>query len=287
MNDFTTWNKRSPNMTIKLKNLANYNFPLLEARVPLTMRVTMKSIILLILFIPCIVFANDESIKKLKIKKLSENVYQHISFKKVEPWGEVGVSGLVVINGTEAHMIDTPWTTQATLNLIEWIEAKGLTLKSAVVTHFHEDSSNDLPLLNDLKIKTYATSLTNKLLQLNQKETSNNEILSNTFELVDGVVSVFYPGAGHAEDNTVVWLPKEKILFGGCFVRSLHAKGLGNTEDAIISEWPNSIQKVIDRYSDIKLVVPGHGKVGDISLLTHTQKLALSVKTSNKKINKD
>ncbi|MFT5757350.1 MAG: glyoxylase-like metal-dependent hydrolase (beta-lactamase superfamily II) [Alteromonadaceae bacterium] len=245
------------------------------------MRITMKSIILLILFVPCIVFANDGDIKKLKIKKLSDNVYQHISFKRTEKWGVVETSGLVVINGTEAHMIDTPWTTQGTKELIEWIEAKGLTIKSAVVTHFHEDSSNDLPLLNDFKIKTYATSLTNKLLKLKKKETSSDEISGNTFELLDGVVSVYYPGAGHTKDNIVVWLPKEKILFGGCFVKSLHAKNLGNTEDAVISEWSNSIQKVINRYPDIKLVVPGHGKVGDISLLTHTQKLALSARASN------
>lgn len=245
------------------------------------MRLTMKSIILLLLFVPSLVFANNESVNKLKINKLSDNVYQHISSKRVEPWGLVEASGLVVINGTEAHIIDTPWTTQATKDLLEWIEAKGLTLKSTVVTHFHEDASGDLPLLNSLKIKTYATSLTNKLLKSKQKETSSDEIESNTVELVDGVVSVFYPGAGHTEDNIVVWLPKEKILFGGCFVKSLHAKHLGNTEDAVISEWANSIQNVINHYPGIKLVVPGHGAVGDTSLLTHTQKLALSAKASN------
>ena len=241
----------------------------------------MKSIMLFMLFVPSLVFANNESINKLKINKLSDNVYQHISSKWVEPWGLVEASGLVVINGTEAHMIDTPWTTQATKDLLEWIEAKGLTLKSAVVTHFHEDASGDLPLLNNLKIKTYATSLTNKLLKSKQKETSSDEIVSNTFELVEGVVSVFYPGAGHTEDNIVVWLPQEKILFGGCFVKSLHAKHLGNTEDAVISEWANSIQNVINQYPGIEVVVPGHGAVGDTSLLTHTQKLALSAKASN------
>jgi len=251
------------------------------------MRETMKSITLLILFIPCIVLANNESVKQLKINKISDNVYQHISSKRVEPWGGVEASGLVVINGNEAHMIDTPWTTQGTKELIEWIKSKGLTLKNTLVTHFHEDASGDLPLLNDLKIKTFATSLTNKLLKSSQKESSSDEISSNTFELVDGVVSVYYPGAGHTEDNIVVWLPKEKILFGGCFVKSLHAKHLGYTGDAVISEWPNSIQKVLNRYPDTKLVVPGHGEVGDISLLTHTQKLALSAKASSNQINKD
>ena len=247
----------------------------------------MKSIILLILIVPCIVFASNGKAKNLEIKQLSNNVYQHISFKRVEPWGLIGATGLVVINGAEAHLIDTPWTTQSTKELIEWIEAKGLILKSAVVTHFHEDASGDLPLLNDLEIKTYATTLTNKLLKLNQKEVSSDEISSNAFEFIDGIASVFYPGAGHTQDNIVVWLPNEKILFGGCFVKSLGNNHLGYTGDAVISEWSNSIQNVIVRFPDIKLVVPGHGKVGDVSLLTHTQKLALSEKTPTKPIKTD
>ena len=106
------------------------------------------------------------------------------------------------------------------------------------------------------------------------------------FEFIDGVASVFYPGAGHTEDNVVVWLANEKILFGGCFVKSLQNKNLGNTGDADISEWPNSIQKVLNRYPDVKVVVPGHGKIGNISLLTHTQALALSAKASSKHIHK-
>jgi len=247
----------------------------------------MKYIIIFAFFIPSMVFAKNEGTKDLKIKKLSDNVYQHISYKKVEPWGLIGASGLVVINGTKAHLIDTPWTTQGTEQLIEWIEAKGLTIKSAIVTHFHEDASGDIPLLNDLNIETYATSLTNKLLKLNQKEVSSDEISSNSFEFIDGVASVFYPGAGHTEDNIVVWLPNEKILFGGCFVKSLKNKNLGYTGDANISEWPNSMQKVINRYPDAKLVVPGHGKIGDISLLMHTKALALSAKAANNKINKE
>jgi len=242
----------------------------------------MRAISLLILFLPFLVFANGDEVKNLKIKKVSDNVYQHISFKQVEPWGLVSASGLVVINGTEAHIIDTPWTTKGTELLIEWIYDKGLTIKSAVVTHFHEDASGNLALLNSLKIKTYATTLTNKLLKSNHKETSSEVISSNTFALIEGVVDVFYPGAGHTADNIVVWLPKEKILFGGCFVKSINHNSLGYIDDAVMSEWSGSIQKVVDRYPDITLVVPGHGPIGDMGLLKHTQALVLSTNTTDK-----
>ncbi|MGB0834111.1 MAG: subclass B1 metallo-beta-lactamase [Psychrobium sp.] len=245
----------------------------------------MKSVLLGLLLIPSLVFAHSQGVNpqqtnNLKIKQLSDNVYQHISYKEVKPWGLVAASGLVVVNGTNAHLIDTPWTTEATKELLAWIKAKELTVKSAIVTHFHDDASGDLPLLNELKIPSYATSLTNQLLKLDNKQTSSNEITGNTFPLINGVIEVFYPGAGHTKDNVVVCLPREKMLFGGCFVKSLGSKHLGYTGDAVIADWPSSVDKVLKRYPAIERVVPGHGKVGDVSLLTHTKKLAVTEKTA-------
>ena len=76
----------------------------------------------------------------------------------------------------------------------------------------------------------------------------------------------------------MVWLAQHKILFGGCFVKSLHSKNLGNTADASIEVWPASIQNVLNKYPDIETVVPGHGKIGNVNLLKYTAKLALEAK---------
>ena len=235
----------------------------------------MRLIITFLFLVSGFAYANSE---KLKITKLADNVYQHISYKVVEPWGKVGASGLVVIDGNYAHIIDTPWDQEATEELNDWIKSKGLVIKSTVVTHFHEDASGGIPFLNKANIRTYATRKTNTLLNLKDKEQSSHEIPDSTFELVKSTIEIFYPGNGHTEDNIVVWLPKNKILFGGCFVKSIHSKNLGNTADASIKKWPSSIQKVINKYPNIEIVVPGHGKVGDISLLKHTAKLALGAK---------
>ena len=235
----------------------------------------MRCITIFLLLVSSIVSANNE---KLKITQLADNVYQHVSYKKVEPWGMVGASGLVVVDGNNAHIIDTPWTQEETEKLINWIKSKDLIIKSSIVTHFHEDASGGIPFLNKSKIKTYATPLTNNLLNSKHREVSSDQISSSTFELVKDTIEIFYPGAGHTEDNIVVWLPKSNILFGGCFVKSIKSKNLGNTEDASVKDWPASIQKVINKYPNIETVVPGHGQVGDINLLKHTEQLALGVK---------
>lgn len=95
---------------------------------------------------------------------------------------------------------------------------------------------------------------------------------------------MYYPGAGHTQDNVVVWFPKQSALFGGCFVKS---EGLGNLSDAVIKAWPESTQNVIFRYGNAELVVPGHGKVGDASLLVRTRALALEALSSNNAIQPD
>ena len=237
----------------------------------------MRIIIFIFSLVSCTAFAKSVE-PKLKITQLADNVYQHVSYKKTKTWGMVGASGLVVVIGTDAYIIDTPWTQKSTEQLISWIKSENLNLKAAVITHFHEDASGGIPFLNNLKVKTYATSMTNNLLGNKKREKSSNEISRDTFELVDNTIEVFYPGAGHTRDNIVVWLPKHKILFGGCFVISTRSKSLDNIEDASVEDWPKSIQRVINKYPEIEVVVPGHGKVGDESLLNHTAKLGLGAK---------
>ena len=73
---------------------------------------------------------------------------------------------------------------------------------------------------------------------------------------------------------TGVTPPKLKVLFGGCFTRSIESKGLGYTGEAYIEQWPKSAESVLLKYPEARLVIPGHGKIGDLALLMHTKTLA-------------
>lgn len=96
---------------------------------------------------------------------------------------------------------------------------------------------------------------------------------SLTVKLGNMDLCCYYPGGGHSADNIVVWIPSEKILFGGCMVKSVKAKGLGNLSDAVPNEWTSTINKLITRYPDVNWVIPGHGAIGGKELLLHTQDL--------------
>jgi glyoxylase-like metal-dependent hydrolase (beta-lactamase superfamily II) len=214
----------------------------------------------------------DEPLPELEIKKIEEGVYLYTAYENVEGWGLVGSNGLVVLDNKDAYLIDTPISAKDTEVLVQWIDAQGFAAKASISTHFHSDSTGGIAFLNSKSIPTYASKQTNKLLKKKGEVQATHSFAKNPYWLLKDKMEIFYPGAGHSPDNIVVWLPKQKILFGGCFVKP---QGLGNLGDAVIADWPASADKLIKRYHNAKIVVPGHGAIGDASLLQKTKEQAL------------
>lgn len=229
-----------------------------------------------------------ESVGELTIEQIAEGVYLHTSYADYEGFGLYAGNGLVVIvddvvddadGGTDAsesrraYIIDTPATQQDTEKLVAWFKDRGITITGSISSHFHIDSAAGVAWLNAQSIPTYASTLTNSLLKKQGQAEATHSFTATPFDLVADQIEVFYPGAGHSSDNVVIWLPQQKILFGGCFVKS---KILGNLSDAVVADWPASAEKLLARYGHAKLVVPGHGVVGDSGLLVSTKELAVA-----------
>ena len=239
---------------------------------------------LLLIFFSWCSLASDE-MPDLKIEEIDENVFLHKSFSRVDGYGLVSSNGLVVVNDGQSFIIDTPWSSRDTERLVNWIHANNYELLGSISTHSHEDRTAGIKWLNDHSISTYASTLTNDILRAEKKEPAKFSLRDGEGTLASGLLEVFYPGGGHTIDNVVVWLPKSKILFGGCFVRSLESRGLGYTGEAHIDQWANSAENALSRYPEAKMVIPGHGNIGDMKLLKHTKYLA--EKASNKIIQPD
>jgi len=76
----------------------------------------------------------------------------------------------------------------------------------------------------------------------------------------------------------VVWIPAKKVLFGGCLVKALNAKNLGNTTEADLTAYPKTLKKVKETYPDAKTVIPGHGQPGSLELIDHTINLCKAMR---------
>ena len=111
-------------------------------------------------------------------------------------------------------------------------------------------------------------------MQENEKDLPQVTFPNSGVSLGDGLIEIYFPGAGHTKDNLVVWLPAAKLLFGGCLVRSLADKNLGYLGEASVDEWEHSVKRLIAAYPEAITVIPGHGQRGGFELLAYTQQLA-------------
>lgn len=207
----------------------------------------------------------------LKIEKVSAHTFIHLSYLNTQDFGKVGCNGMVVIHEDEAIIFDTPADEKTSVELLNWVENDmNCKVKGIVVTHFHIDCLGGLSEFHKRNIPSYANNQTIELANTGDKTLPQNGF-DGLLELKIGDEKVIseYLGEGHTADNVIGYFPKDKTLFGGCLVKSIGA-GKGNLEDAKVEEWSNTVSKVKSKYTDTKIVIPGHGKSGGTDLLDFT-----------------
>ncbi len=230
----------------------------------------LASLVLLLPVLACSHVAASGQVPAFKIESLADDVFLHTSYREIKGYGVLDSNGLIVIDGDAAYLVDTPWSEEDTASLLSWLEQHGYELKASVSTHWHDDRTAGIGLLNFKSIPTYASRLTNRVLQEKGKPLATSTFDSAVFTLLQDKIELYYPGPGHSEDNIVAWLPQQKLLFGGCLLRALGWQSPGNLSDANLDEWGNTINRIKNRYGDIDVVVPGHGEVGNRRILDHT-----------------
>lgn len=208
--------------------------------------------------------------ENLIITQLSDHIYEHTSYLQTNDFGKVGCNGMIVVDGNDAAVFDTPANVESSIELIEFLKNQNFKIKSVVATHFHDDCIGGLDEFHKIGVPSYANLLTIELVKDNEKNIPQNGI-SNEFILNVGNTKVYlnYFGEGHTKDNIVAYFPNEKVLFGGCLIKEINASK-GYLGDANESEWSATVSKINTKYPDIQVVIPGHGKCGGMELLDYT-----------------
>ncbi|HMQ79814.1 MAG TPA: BlaB/IND/MUS family subclass B1 metallo-beta-lactamase [Ignavibacteria bacterium] len=228
---------------------------------------------LFILFI-CLFLKNVNAQGKLEISHLTGDFYIYTTYVDYEgtPYP---ANSMYAVTPEGVVMIDTPWDTLQVKPLLDSIKARhGKDVVMCIATHFHDDRTGGFDILKRLGIRTYSTRHTYELCKETNRPLAEYIMAADTAFNVGGMeFETYFPGAGHAPDNIVVWFPGEQILYGGCFIKSTDAGGLGNLSHADTKSWEIAVEKVMAKYTDAKFIIPGHEGWRDLGSLKYTYEL--------------
>lgn len=200
--------------------------------------------------------------ENLTLYKLSEHSYLH---------NQKMNNGLVYINNNEAVIVSTPDSDIETQNLINWVRNEQHSkIVAYIIDRWHPDAMEGLDVVQKNGIKNFAYARTRQIAK--EKGLPVPEFgfdPKKVIEVGNEKVICHFLGEAHTTDGIVVWVPSEKILFGGNEIRNYNG-WMGNIGDANIEKWSETATNIKEAYGSAKIVIPGHGKYGGPELIDYT-----------------
>lgn len=220
--------------------------------------------------------------KDILLIPLSENVYIHQSWEDHPFYGRFPSNGMIIIKENEAVLIDTPFDEAKTIQLCTYIkDSMNVDIRQFIAGHYHEDCIGGINYLHEQQIPSLGNEMTRmKCHELGIIGPQHDFRKADTLVFHQDSIICYYPGPGHTFDNIVVYYPSQKIMFGGCIVKSARSSSLGNITDANTEEWDKSLENIKAAFPEAQVIVPGHGRYGGIELLGRSIRL---VRTHQKK----
>ncbi|MEV7415710.1 MBL fold metallo-hydrolase [Streptomyces sp. NPDC089919] len=204
--------------------------------------------------------------------QLADGVYAY-----VQPDGGWCLSNAgFVTGGGRTLLVDTAATERRSRWLAEAVAATGAPAPSVIVnTHHHGDHTYGNCLFPDATVLAHEDSRAEQLdaghqLHLIWPQTDFGDIRISapsltyrdalTVHVGESEVRVFHPGVAHTRGDSVVWLPRERVVFTGDLVFS------GGTPFVPFGSLAGSL-RALERLRELgaRTVVPGHGPVTDAS----------------------
>jgi metallo-beta-lactamase class B len=208
----------------------------------------------------------------IRLIQLTENCYLHETWFSSSQLGRFSSNGLLVIKNGKALMVDTPFNNELTKALYEYLkDSMNVLITIFIGGHFHNDCIGGMGYLKEKGVKCILGTLTReKCMEYHLPMPDLTFKTQFDFSFEGLKTECRYFGGGHTEDNVVVYISEDRLLFGGCLIKTLECNNIGNIADAKTDEWVNTVEMIKAAFSDVEIVIPGHGVFGNKDLLDHT-----------------
>jgi len=181
--------------------------------------------------------------RDIRLQRLTGNVWVHTTYTELPDYGRVPANGLAVVDANEAMLVDLPWTDELTAQLLDWMDRNWhVSVRGVIPTHFHEDCMGGLAEVHRRGVTSHALDKTVVLAREKQLPVPKHAFKEElSLRCGQTLVELKYFGAGHTTDNIVAWLPQQQVLFGGCLIKAINARSLGNTSDGDLNAYPETL----------------------------------------------
>lgn len=211
----------------------------------------------------------------LRITHLKGDLYLYTTWQPISD-SPYPATGMYIVTKKGVVIIDTPWDTTQIKPLNDSIFQKHhQPVVMVLATHHHADRAGGFDIYKRMGIQTWSTQLTYTLCEeYKEPKAAYTFTKDTTFKIGNYPIQTFYPGEGHTKDNIVIWFGKEKVLFGGCFIKSLETQEVGYAKESNLAAWPASIARVKKAFPGARIVIPGHLGGTSPAALDHTSEIA-------------
>lgn len=204
---------------------------------------------------------------KVVLSKYSESVYicDDQFFPRENSLVYIGPEFITIIGATWC-----PASAEALHDLVTQISDKPVL--EVINTNYHPDRAGGNPYWKSIGCEIHSTVMTSDLMKSDWDKICSfvrsgipdfpeiplatpSTTHEGSFQLQGGKVQVLYLGPSHTEDGVFVYLPNEKLLYGGCIIKPF----LGNLEQANVEQYPKTLEKLKELDLEIETIVAGHG----------------------------
>jgi metallo-beta-lactamase class B len=206
--------------------------------------------------------------RDVSIRRLSGRVFLHSSRD-----GGLSTNGLIVGAREGTLLVNTAPSTAQTEAILRWvIETQRRPVRLAIITTADAARMGGLLALIDAQIPVHASWRTEERAKQAQLGWTPDHFGFDSEAHIragDHSLQLFFPGEGASPDNLAVWVPEERVLYGGQLILPEAAPRTPLAPD-VARSWARALRRVRGRFPDPDWVVPGTGEPGGPELVEET-----------------